>query len=767
MPILQRRPIVYIIGAGPGDPGLITVRGLQCLAAADVVLYDRLVSPRLLRHAPPFAERIDVGGAAPGEMAQEAICYLIAEKAREGRVVARLKWGDPFVFDRGGEEALFLHEQGIPFEVVPGVPAAIGVPSYAGVPLTYTGGGDTVTLVRGHEDESQTAPQVDWASLAKLKGTVVCYAGSRQLGAVLDALLSHGRAKSETAVVIVNGTLPSQRTIEGSLEELAARAKESPIGSPSILVVGRVAGLREHLRWFDERPLFGRRVVVTRPREDAAELVDRLVALGAEAIEAPMTRILPPEDFGPLDDAVAQTASFDWIVFTSANAVESYMGRLLAGAGDVRDLKGVRLCAIGPVTRDRLQRYYVKVDLVPAEGHPEGVVSALEAQGPIRGARFLLPRADSGREVLADVLRRSGAEVTDVTAYRLMLSEAQREGEPDIYRMLLERRDRRRHLHERVHGAELRDARSAQRAGAGPAAADDGRVHRAGDGRSRRPARNPDDHRAAGIHGRGAGGRDREALRARARSPTRGPWSADRADLIRSFRDFRTPKSAFPAPASRRIRAAPWRVYRTLGGVSRRTRSTVPGGRSTSLPSVAATTPPPPIRMPAMRALEAAEDAADDRADARAGADLADLTLDALALDRLGDGAADRVAAPVHGELVEAHGEAALPVDAAGRRHRAHDAAQLGAGGNHHALAHLQVDQGRRQEAVLDLVAARVERILQADVELLADRDQRCRSSGGCSVPCWCGTRRARARRSRVAAPGRAAAAAAAPEAGA
>jgi uroporphyrinogen III methyltransferase/synthase len=436
----QRRPIVYIIGAGPGDPGLITARGLLCLASADVVLYDRLVSPRLLRNAPPLAERIDVGGAAPDEAAQEAICYLIAEKAGEGKIVARLKWGDPFVFDRGGQEALFLHEHGIPFEVVPGVPAAIGVPSYAGVPVTYAGGGDTLTLVRGHEDESQTTPQVDWASLSKLKGTIVCYAGSRQVGAVIDALLSHGRPRTEPAVVIVNGTLPSQRTIDGSLEQLAAAVKESPIGSPSILVVGRVAGLREHLRWFDERPLFGKRVVVTRPREDAAELVDHLVALGADAIEAPMTRIMPPEDYGPLDDTVKHAGTFDWIVFSSANAVDSFMGRLLAGAGDVRDLKGVQLCAIGPVTHERLRRYHVKVDLVPAEGRPEGVVQALLARGPIAGARFLLPRADSGREVLAEVLRKSGAEVTDVTAYRLMLTEPERIGEPDIYGLLLERK---------------------------------------------------------------------------------------------------------------------------------------------------------------------------------------------------------------------------------------------------------------------------------------------------------------------------------------
>jgi len=240
-------PFVYIVGAGPGDPALISVRGQRCLQAADVIVYDHRVHARLLRVARHDAERIDVGPAAPKPLEQDAICFLLAEKAREGRTVVRLKWGDPFVFDSGGKEALFLHEQGIPFEVVPGVPAAIGIPGYAGVPVTYAGGGDALTLVRGHEDESQTAPQIDWASLAKLKGTVVCYAGSRQLGAVLDALLSHGRPRSEHAAVIVNGTLPSQRTIDGSLEELAALVKESPIGLPAILVVGRVAGLREHL----------------------------------------------------------------------------------------------------------------------------------------------------------------------------------------------------------------------------------------------------------------------------------------------------------------------------------------------------------------------------------------------------------------------------------------------------------------------------------------------------------------------------------------
>jgi uroporphyrinogen III methyltransferase/synthase len=433
------RPAVYLIGAGPGDPGLITVRGLECLSAADVVLYDHLVHPRLLDFAPAAAERIDVGTAAPGEMAQEAICYLLVEKAREGRTVARLKWGDPFVFDHGGEEALFLHEHGVLFEVVPGIPAAIGIPGYAGVPVTYPGSGDTLTLVRGHEGESQTPPTVDWAALAKLKGTIVCYAGTKQLPAILDALMSHGRPKSEPAVVIYEGTLPGQHTVDGTLEELAELTKASRPRRPAILVVGRVAALRQHLRWFDERPLFGKRIAVTRPREDAADLSDRLIAMGAETVETPMTRMAPPEDWTPLDRAVDVVSTFDWIIFTSVNAVDHFMQRLYRGPGDVRELKGVRLCAVGPSTRERLLRYGVKIDLMPADFKADGVVAALAATGPLSGTRFLLPRADVGRERLAEALVHAGAIVTDVTAYRTLPAEPHPDKDPDLYRMLLDR----------------------------------------------------------------------------------------------------------------------------------------------------------------------------------------------------------------------------------------------------------------------------------------------------------------------------------------
>jgi uroporphyrinogen III methyltransferase/synthase len=434
------RPIVYLIGAGPGDPGLITVRGLECLQAADVVVHDHLVSTRILQHARAGAELIDVGHAAPQPMAQEAISYLLAEKAREHKVVARLKWGDPFVFDRGGEEALFLHEQNVPFEVVPGIPAGIAVPAYAGVPLTYPGGGDTITLVRGYEDERRTLPDIDWKSLARIEGTVVCYAGAQQLPRILDALLANGWPPEGQAVIVYNGTMTSQETLSGTLEDLLGHVREVHRRDPAILIVGAVTGFRDHLRWFDARPLFGRRVLVTRPRDQAAELVERLAALGAEAIEAPMIRIAPPMDAGPLRRAAAHAHEFDWIVFTSANAVESFMTALRDGGRDVRALNGPLLCAVGTGTGSRLARYGIHADVVPAEFRAEAVVDAIAARGPATGSRVLLPRGDIAREVIADRLRDLGAEVTDVIAYRTLLNEAARDEEPDVYGMLLQGR---------------------------------------------------------------------------------------------------------------------------------------------------------------------------------------------------------------------------------------------------------------------------------------------------------------------------------------
>jgi uroporphyrinogen III methyltransferase / synthase len=428
-------PRVFIVGAGPGDPGLISVRGRRYLEAADVIVYDHSVHARLLRMARADAEKIDVGPAAPRPLDQDAISLLLVEKARDGKTVARLKWGDPFVFDSGAKEALFLHEQRIPFEVVPGIPATVAVPAYAGVPITYPGAGDVVTFVRGHEAETDAAPKVDWQRLAGVDGTLVCYAGARQIGAIIHALVSNGRPPEETVALIYGGATPRQETITGTLGDIAARARAH---DPAMLVVGRVAGLREHLRWFDDRPLFGRRIVVTRSREQAGELVEMLEERGAEAIQAPTIRIAEPDDPDALDRAALQAGTYDWIVFTSANGVEWFMTRLLA-VSDVRELKGVRLCAIGPSTAERLARYGIRVDIVPDEFRAEAVAAALKATGDLGGKRFLLPRADIARELLADQLRDAGAEVTEVAAYRTLLAGGDRDSDHDVYRMLLDR----------------------------------------------------------------------------------------------------------------------------------------------------------------------------------------------------------------------------------------------------------------------------------------------------------------------------------------
>jgi uroporphyrinogen III methyltransferase/synthase len=436
-----RHPAVYLIGAGPGDPGLITVHGLNHLRAADVVVYDDLVPSRLLKYARQGAELINVGIASPQSMGQDAIGYLLVEKAREGKLIARLKFGDPFVFDSGGAEALFLHEHHVPYEIVPGLSASFAVPAYAGVPVTYPGGGDTITLVRGYEDESRTPPKIDWASLARLEGTVVCYAGAHQLPQLLEMLISNGWPAEAQAAIIYNGTLPSQETIAGTMQELLVQMREhSRRRQPAILVAGRVAGLREHLRWYDSRPLFGKRVLVTRPREQAPELVDRLAALGAESIEAPMIRMAPPDDPDPLLRAAASPEEFDWIIFTSANAVDAFMTALLDGERDVRALKGPRICTSGTATADKLTSYGIKVDLIPREFRADAVVASLLALGSMAGVRVLLPRADIGREVIGEQLREAGAIVTEVVAYRTILEDAQREGDPDIYGMLLDGR---------------------------------------------------------------------------------------------------------------------------------------------------------------------------------------------------------------------------------------------------------------------------------------------------------------------------------------
>ena len=356
------RSTVYIIGAGPGAPDLISLRGYRCLQKADVVIFDHLVHPDLLDAAPEHAERIDVGSAAPEPRDQDAICYLLAEKAREGKSVARLKWGDPFLFDQGGEEALFLHEQGVRYEVIPGAPHAIGATAYAGIPITYPGGGDTVTFVRGHEDEGREKAKIDWRALAALDGTIVSYAGPQQLPKMLGALIEHGRSPEEPSAIILRGTLSSQKTIAGTLGSLLEHVKEEPVGA-GLLIVGKVVNFRDHLRWFDSRPLFGRRALVMHSKDQPDDLAELLSAQGADVLldsddEIDVYRLL-------LDRKI------DLVTFTSASAVLNFAANV--GADQASDLLAHTVVAVqGSAAADAATR----ANIDPAVQEPAGSLSA-------------------------------------------------------------------------------------------------------------------------------------------------------------------------------------------------------------------------------------------------------------------------------------------------------------------------------------------------------------------------------------------------------
>jgi uroporphyrinogen III methyltransferase/synthase len=429
---------VNIIGAGPGDPGLISVRGLRLLGEADVVVYDRRVGG-LLRWARADAERLDVGSPAERETAQDAISMLLAEKARDGLIVARLKWGDAFVFDSGAKEALFLHEQGVPFEVVPGVPAAFGATAYAGIPVTYPGGGDSLLLLRGHEGEQDDAmPDVDWAALAALDGTIVCHANGRLAATVLQKLLDHGAESDQPAALIFDGTLPSQTTMTGTIDTLLSAVSTEPAAEGGTLVVGGVASLREHLRWFDERPLFGRRIVVTRSHEQSGDLLDRLQELGAQAIEAPTFRLMPPEDPEAIERAAAAVDGYKWIVFESANSAARFLAALARSRRDVRALGGVSMCAIGASTAEQLLAHGLKADVILPEFRAEAVGDALDVEHPIAGQRVLIVRPDHLRDVVATDLTKRGATVTDLVAYQTTAASPDSPAAQTLYRLLLE-----------------------------------------------------------------------------------------------------------------------------------------------------------------------------------------------------------------------------------------------------------------------------------------------------------------------------------------
>ena len=407
---------VHLVGAGPGDPGLLTRSGAEALRRAGAVVYDHLVHPRLLDLAPKSARKLFAGKRAGHcAMPQEEINALLVRLAREGDRVVRLKGGDPYVFGRGAEEAEHLHREGIPFRVVPGVTAGVGVTAYAGLPVTHREAASAVALVTGHDDPESPDSKLDYAALARFPGTLVFYMGVRRLPALCRTLARHGMAGTTPAALVERGTTAAQRVVTGRLDELPGLVAEAGLGPPALVVVGAVVGRRPALAWFEALPLFGRRIVVTRPIDEADRSAIDLEALGAEVLVAPTVEIRPLEDHAPLDDAIGRLDSFDWLAFTSGNGVRAFLDRLEAIGKDLRSLGHLKLAAIGPATAEALARYHLRADLVPDSYRSEALAEAL--RGPVTGRRVLLARADRGRTILKDELERV-AHVEQVAVYR-------------------------------------------------------------------------------------------------------------------------------------------------------------------------------------------------------------------------------------------------------------------------------------------------------------------------------------------------------------
>jgi uroporphyrinogen III methyltransferase / synthase len=407
---------VYLVGAGPGDPELLTLKGRRILEHADAVLYDHLAPEALLDLAPPQAERLYVGKKKSAHaFTQEEICGLLIERARRGLTVVRLKGGDPFLFGRGGEEAEALADAGIPFEVVPGVTSPLGIAAYTGVPLTHREHTSAVTFVSGH-----SVAAIDWDRVGHAE-TLVIFMGLTVFADIARELLARGRAPETPAMAVRWGTRPDQETVAGTLAGLPGLIAARGLKPPATIIVGEVVRLREKLNWFERLPLFGQRIVVTRAKGQADALASRLQALGALAIELPTIEIRPPADPAPLDRAIANLASYDWLIFTSANGVRFFLDRLDRSPVDLRSLQA-RICAIGPATRAAVEALHLKVDLMGAEYVAEGLLAAFAAHD-LAGRRVLLPRAAVARDLVPVELRKRGAQVDVVEAYRTVVPQ--------------------------------------------------------------------------------------------------------------------------------------------------------------------------------------------------------------------------------------------------------------------------------------------------------------------------------------------------------
>ncbi len=413
---------VYLIGSGPGDPGLLTVKARDCISRADVIVYDNLANPLFLSYAAKDAEIIYVGKkAACHTMNQNDINALIVDKARQGKDVVRLKGGDPFIFGRGGEEAQELIAADIPFEVIPGITSAVSVPAYAGIPLTHRDHTSTVAFVTGHENPLKKQSSIRWDKIATGVGTIVFLMGVANLVHIAETLMANGRDPDTPIAVIMNGTRPDQRTLVSTLGETRRLAETEDIRPPAIIVVGDVVNLRNDLNWYETRPLFGRKIIVTRAREQASELMEKLACSGADCIEFPTIEVIPPSSWTPLDDAIRTIETYDWLIFTSVNGVRFFMERLFALNRDVRDLKGIRIGAIGSKTASVWENMGIKPELVPDKYRAEAIVDAFRDMD--KNVRILIPRALKARKILPDELRKMGAKVDVVPAYQTVMPD--------------------------------------------------------------------------------------------------------------------------------------------------------------------------------------------------------------------------------------------------------------------------------------------------------------------------------------------------------
>jgi uroporphyrinogen III methyltransferase / synthase len=402
---------VYLVGAGPGDPDLITLKGHKLLAQADCVLYDHLANERLLDLTRKGCELIYVGKKrSEHSHSQQEIAALLIDRAQRGLTVVRLKGGDPFIFGRGGEEAEALADAGIPFEIVPGVTSALGIAAYCGIPLTHRGHTSVVSFVTGHDPAA-----IDWDRVGRSE-TLVILMGLTTIGVIAHEIIARGRSPQTPAIAVRWGTRPDQRAVTGTLADIAGRVEAAGLKPPATIIIGEVVRLQEKLNWFERLPLFGKRVVVTRARDQADSFTANLHSLGADVIELPAIELVPPEDFAPLDRALARLPSYDWLIFTSVNGVRFFLDRLDHSAHDLRGLKA-RICAIGPATRRAIEDLHLKVDLMPLEYVAEGVLAAF-AQFDLAGKQILLPRAQLARDVIPVELEKRGAQVDVVASYR-------------------------------------------------------------------------------------------------------------------------------------------------------------------------------------------------------------------------------------------------------------------------------------------------------------------------------------------------------------